>query len=67
VKWGALSLREARRSKDDTQREETKQRRTWGVGLRVTDTYYIISQQARATTQHANTQEVCMFFLGEGS
>ena len=29
------------------------------------DTYYIISLHARATTQHANTQGVCVF-EGEG-
>jgi hypothetical protein len=54
VKWGELILRGDRSSKDDKHRKK-KEREELRVLVEGKDTYYIISQQARATTQHAKT------------
>ena len=58
VKWGGLVLKRDRSGKDDTHSTERQHREgnkeCWSKDK---DTYYIITLQARAATQHANTRE----------
>jgi hypothetical protein len=68
VKWGDLFLRGDRSGKEDVDKEKNEREKGYGCWSRDKDIYYIITLEARATTQHANTQGVCacFFFLGGG-
>jgi hypothetical protein len=66
VKWGVLVLRRDRSGKDDTQREETDQRRITGVGrgIKTQITSFPCKQEQPLSTR--TRKGVCMFFEDGG-
>ena len=64
VKWGDLVLRGDRSGKEDMDNEKNEREKGYGCWSRDKDTYYIITLEARATTQYANTQGLCACWGG---
>ena len=59
VKWGDLVLRGDRSGKEDMDKEKNEREKGYMCWSRDTDIYYNITLEARAATQHANTQGLC--------
>ena len=59
VKWGDLVLRGDRSGKEDVDKDKNERKKGYGCWSRNKDTYYNITLEARAATQHANTQGLC--------
>ena len=67
VKWGGLVLRGDRSGKEDMDKEKNEREKGYMCWSKNKDTYYNITLEARATTQHANTQGLCACLGGGGT